>query len=181
MSLTLQNFSEGGTYTLRASGVAPNEQVRFIASRTVGDGPCAGTTCADLVSPQTLGTANASLMGIAELQRPTPSSFATGEYLLFQAVVVDPVAGYVSPVVLGMVEDPTCLTVSPTDGYYDRFEGTAGDNTCVVDRDCVVGGCSAEICAATLMPSTCELLPYLPSGDCGCVQGVCVWNDGTCP
>lgn len=68
-------------------------------------------------------------------------------------------------------------TVEPSDTYYNRFEGIGADNACSSDADCIIGGCSAEICAAEALPSTCEGLPYGPSGSCGCVAGVCIWND----
>lgn len=67
-------------------------------------------------------------------------------------------------------------TVDPSDAYYDRFEGTSADNACTTDADCVVGGCSAEVCAAESVDSTCEGLPSSPEGTCGCLDGACVWQ-----
>ena len=78
---------------------------------------------------------------------------------------------------------PTCEptpTVSPRDAYYDRFEGTASANRCETSADCVVGGCSGEVCAAETVYTTCEVLPYGPEGGCGCVEGQCVWNRDSC-
>jgi hypothetical protein len=43
-----------------------------------------------------------------------------------------------------------------------------------------VGGCSGEICAAIALGSTCEGLPTLPSGECGCADGECIWYLGDC-
>jgi eight-cysteine-cluster-containing protein len=72
-------------------------------------------------------------------------------------------------------------TVKPTDRYYNRFEGTHAKNDCQTDADCVVGGCSGEVCAAEGVISTCEALPVGPSGACGCVAGQCQWHDaGSC-
>ena len=65
------------------------------------------------------------------------------------------------------------------DPYYDRFEGISFDNSCDIDEDCMIGGCSSEICAAESIGSTCEELPYKPDGGCLCVDGVCQWT--VCP
>lgn len=52
---------------------------------------------------------------------------------------------------------------------------------CSSDSDCVVTGCSGQICAATDVASTCEFLPaYACYADeaitsCGCVMGACAW------
>lgn len=67
-------------------------------------------------------------------------------------------------------------SVDTGDPYYARFEGIGFDNGCDTSSDCVVGGCSGEICAAEASSSTCEVLPYGPDGDCGCVDGTCLWN-----
>jgi eight-cysteine-cluster-containing protein len=72
-------------------------------------------------------------------------------------------------------------TVDPNDAYADRFEGIGLDNSCSDDADCQLGGCSGEICAAEIGDSTCEELPYLPTGSCGCVLGECIWHTGECP
>jgi hypothetical protein len=71
-------------------------------------------------------------------------------------------------------------SVPRDDRYYDRFEGVALANTCARHEDCFVGGCSTEICAAELGGSTCEGLPYGPTGACGCVEGQCVWHTLDC-
>ncbi|MCA9542512.1 MAG: hypothetical protein KC620_26630, partial [Myxococcales bacterium] len=49
--------------------------------------------------------------------------------------------------------------LDPNDRMYDRFEGTGANNACRQDADCVIGGCSAEVCAAEPAISTCEGLP----------------------
>jgi eight-cysteine-cluster-containing protein len=52
---------------------------------------------------------------------------------------------------------------------------------CMMDTDCVVTGCSGQICAATDVESTCEFLPeYACYTDetitsCGCIAGACAW------
>ena len=66
-------------------------------------------------------------------------------------------------------------TVATTDQYYDRFEGTSFANECESDEDCVIGGCSGEVCAAESVFTTCEVLPYGPTGNCGCLDGYCQW------
>jgi eight-cysteine-cluster-containing protein len=71
-------------------------------------------------------------------------------------------------------------TVSPRDRYYERFEGIGLANRCATDADCVVGGCSSEVCAAEGAATTCEGLPYGPEGGCGCVAGECVWHRDDC-
>lgn len=71
-------------------------------------------------------------------------------------------------------------TVSVRDRYYERFEGIGLDNACAADADCVIGGCSGEVCAAEGAFTTCEGLPYGPSGACGCVAGQCVWHRDSC-
>lgn len=83
----------------------------------------------------------------------------------------------------GVCETPACVavpTVARDDRYYERFEGTEAANRCTTSSDCVRSGCSGEVCAAESVATTCELLPYGPSGDCGCVDGVCIWHRMDC-
>lgn len=76
---------------------------------------------------------------------------------------------------------PNCevceATVDPNDQYYGRFEGTGFNNVCNTDADCMVGGCSGEVCAAESVFTTCEALPYGPTGSCGCLDGLCQWYE----
>lgn len=58
---------------------------------------------------------------------------------------------------------------------FGRFEAPDADNACTTDLDCVVGGCSGEVCAAEPLASTCEVVEPLPAGECGCVDGACQW------
>jgi len=80
------------------------------------------------------------------------------------------------------VDDCQCgPTVDPSNAYYGRFEGIGFQNSCATDADCMVGGCSGEVCAAEPVFSTCEVLPTMPNGSCGCHNGQCVWNDCSSP
>ena len=76
-------------------------------------------------------------------------------------------------------DDECELTVNPEDTYYERFEGISIDNSCETDEDCIVGGCSGEVCAAEPGITTCEVLPYQPEGGCLCIEGACQWT--VCP
>lgn len=72
-------------------------------------------------------------------------------------------------------DDRCAPAVDPMDPFYERFEGISSANSCETDDDCVVGGCSGEVCAAQPAVTTCELLPYKPAGGCLCVEGICQW------
>jgi len=70
-----------------------------------------------------------------------------------------------------------CL--SGSEYLFDRYEGTGAANACRDDSDCVVSGCSREVCAAESVVTTCEAIPT-PTRDlgcraCACVQGECRW------
>lgn len=65
----------------------------------------------------------------------------------------------------------------PSHPMYYRFEGTGADNACSSDPQCVVGGCSGEVCAAESIITTCEVLDELPRGACQCVEALCVWTE----
>ncbi len=65
---------------------------------------------------------------------------------------------------------------------YGRLEGTAFPNDCKSDAECFVEGCSSETCSAEKgLMSTCEALTIsFPAGTaCGCVQGQCIWWNGS--
>jgi len=71
---------------------------------------------------------------------------------------------------------PVCVrTVGAADPYYDRFECASCANDCTSEANCVMSGCSGEVCAAESVVTTCEVVPA-PRGSCGCVDGECVWN-----
>src|SRR5512143_733796 len=70
---------------------------------------------------------------------------------------------------------PRTPSVTQDDPRYSRFESPKLKNDCRSDADCVVGGCGNEVCAAECAVSTCELLARRPAGECGCVNGSCVW------
>jgi len=81
----------------------------------------------------------------------------------------------------GTVGDGSCQpSVTEGDFLYERFEAPEYDNRCRRHRDCFNSGCSGEICAAEVMESTCEMLPTLPRGECGCADGQCIWYLGEC-
>lgn len=63
---------------------------------------------------------------------------------------------------------------------YARVEGAQAANDCTADSACVAGGCSAEVCAAEQVQTTCEARDWPTRGaTCGCVSGQCVWyRDG---
>jgi len=68
-------------------------------------------------------------------------------------------------------------TVDPNSPFFDRFEATGFANSCVTDADCLIGGCSSEVCAAEPVATSCDSLPEHPSGSCGCIAGQCIWNE----
>lgn len=70
-------------------------------------------------------------------------------------------------------------TVTKAHPMYDRFEAPSFKNDCTTDKDCMVGGCSGEVCAAEGVITTCEVLAEHPSGGCGCLAGKCQWNEKT--
>lgn len=76
--------------------------------------------------------------------------------------------------VIVVVAGSGCLRV-PTHADNPRFEAPDVDNACVVDDDCVVGGCSSEVCAAVVVETDCMIIEFPPDGDCGCVGGLCQW------
>ncbi len=66
--------------------------------------------------------------------------------------------------------------VPQTHPLYARVEGSDFKNQCSSDADCMVSGCSQEVCAAEEAMTTCEALDF-PSrgGSCGCLSGECKW------
>ena len=66
-----------------------------------------------------------------------------------------------------------CLTGA--EPYYARYEGLGFSNSCGNDRDCVVSGCSGEVCAAEAVVTSCEAIPPPGCGGCVCVNATCVW------
>ena len=66
------------------------------------------------------------------------------------------------------------------EGNWACTEMACGDG-CVTDDDCVVTGCSGQICANTDVATTCEFLPVYacyraPTTSCGCFAGECGWE-----
>lgn len=60
---------------------------------------------------------------------------------------------------------------------YNHFEGVAFANSCEVDKDCHVAGCSSEVCSADAEVTTvCTEYPDKPkTATCGCVRNLCIW------
>jgi eight-cysteine-cluster-containing protein len=75
--------------------------------------------------------------------------------------------------------EPTpTVCLSGQEPLFARYEGF-GPNACSADRDCRIGGCSQEVCAASDEATTCELIPTPRSTfqcqACACVSGTCRW------
>jgi eight-cysteine-cluster-containing protein len=76
--------------------------------------------------------------------------------------------------------DPNCnLGINPT-GVCVASVPPQGTE-CQVDSDCVVSGCSGQICAAESRITTCEYRPEYacygePTTSCGCNNGTCGWD-----
>jgi eight-cysteine-cluster-containing protein len=140
-----------------------------LALLSLGVGRCGGSQDPDLTTPTptaeapTNGTPKTTPSPTATPKAPTPSPTPTATATAVPTPTPTP--------------PPCSPTVTAADPYYGRFEGIAFLNNCLTDQDCVVGGCSSEICAAEVAFSTCEVLPYMPAGSCGCLNGQCVWND----
>lgn len=67
--------------------------------------------------------------------------------------------------------------IQPDHPLYDRVEGTHVDNECSSDDDCLLGGCSGEVCSATEgVVTTCDVVAWPPPrASCGCVADRCIW------
>jgi eight-cysteine-cluster-containing protein len=88
-------------------------------------------------------------------------------------------------VVIGEPPAPANRTpaVKADHALYARVEGTNFKNACTKDQECMKGGCSAEVCAAEEVNSTCEMpadgFPQGASALCGCVKSDCIWYTET--
>jgi eight-cysteine-cluster-containing protein len=79
------------------------------------------------------------------------------------------------PVTLTALSACSCApVVAEDDPLYERFEGTGANNDCFSDDDCLVSGCSGEVCAAQEVATTCEVVT-VPDGVCGCFEQSCQW------
>ena len=69
---------------------------------------------------------------------------------------------------MGINPSGTCVAAAPT-----------GPAECQSDADCMITGCSGQICAAEARATTCEWRPeyacYQEFGSCGCNAGSCGW------
>jgi len=73
---------------------------------------------------------------------------------------------------------PRAAALQSNAANYDRLEGTSFQNACGADADCIASGCSGEVCAAEAVNSTCDVQVDKPAGNCGCVEGLCIWYKG---
>lgn len=58
------------------------------------------------------------------------------------------------------------------------FCGWSDFMACSTDNDCMISGCSGQVCGAVDHPTTCEWRDCyeVSSVGCGCVNGMCQWN-----
>jgi eight-cysteine-cluster-containing protein len=181
LDLTVEPLAPGAASVITVEGALPGMEVYLARGSSTGVGPCPdalGGLCLDILSPKLIDVLTADVSGTAVKVLWLPEHVADGTRVYFQAAMPNGPESAVSDTVGITVEVECRTTVDPSDFYYDRFEGTHLRNDCLTDRDCVVGGCSAEICAAEGGVSTCEGLPYGPEGSCGCVDLQCQWAEG---
>ncbi len=82
-------------------------------------------------------------------------------------------------------DDPNCVETDvvkfcQSDGSCSSNQPSCEDKPeCQQDSDCVVSGCSGQVCAAEPQATTCEWREeyacYQEYGDCGCNEGSCGW------
>lgn len=178
--MTLGGIVAGGDADIEVTGARPGRTIYIVAGLSLGQGPCTPHACSDVQGAVLIATPRVDSSGIARATVAVPPNVLEGDEVFMQAALVNRNATSMSPVVSAIVTGDACPTVDRLDPYYDRFEGTFVNNACNDDADCAPSGCSNEVCAADPTFTTCEVLPYLPTGDCGCVANVCVWND-VCP
>ncbi|GEM_PF-4362573 len=75
--------------------------------------------------------------------------------------------------------DDACNTCTCTGGQWACTEIACGDQ-CESDADCMITGCSGQICSDRAVITTCQALPeYIcynePTTQCGCNNGSCGW------
>jgi hypothetical protein len=88
-ALTVSPLTSGAPAGASVNDLDPGERVLLIASvRGLGDGPCFGPICVDLVSPIRVGTAAADGAGVAMVRFDVPGA-AGGTTVAFQAVLQD--------------------------------------------------------------------------------------------
>ncbi len=56
-----------------------------------------------------------------------------------------------------------------------RYELPEQDNECQTDSDCIISGCSSEVCSAQSVTTTCEAIPPPPGDKCLCLANRCKW------
>ena len=62
----------------------------------------------------------------------------------------------------------------------EKFCGSSSFSSCLNDDDCLIGGCSGQICGGEKTFSTCEYRDCYNAEkyglSCGCIDGKCSWN-----
>lgn len=86
-------------------------------------------------------------------------------------------------------EHPRATHYAPTAGAdYSFYEGTAGENQCEVDEDCLISGCFRSTCAAEVITIADEAFcgarasvswPEPQLAQCGCIANECQWYSET--
>ena len=74
---------------------------------------------------------------------------------------------------------PPLPCLQGSEPLFHRYEGSGFQNGCQGDEDCIVSGCSREVCAAESVMTTCGAIPTprdLGCSACRCVQGECRWT-----
>lgn len=76
-----------------------------------------------------------------------------------------------------------CTEVQETEKPLDDFCGSSTEFTCSIDNDCIIGGCSGQVCQGKLegpLMTTCEYKDCYDSKsyskNCGCIEGKCMWD-----
>jgi hypothetical protein len=96
-------------------------------------------------------------------------------------------AGLVGATVLALLWPAACTTdpepaveacFAGNEAHYARYEGPDPDS-CESDANCIISGCSSEVCAAQSLATTCDVIPT-PRRDygcdsCACLAGSCRW------
>ena len=80
----------------------------------------------------------------------------------------------------GDTRQEDCNTCTCTDGAWACTELACAPAECTTDADCVVSGCSGQVCAAESVITTCDWRPEYacygePTTSCGCNNGQCGW------
>lgn len=180
LGITVSDIEPGMPATATVDNAIPGSRVGLYRGQ-LGNGPCYQGVCAGITNPQLIATVVAPTTGSVNFSGVVPATAVPGTFMHFQAFSLDGTPASSSAVVSAEVLGSTCATADPSDSLYGRYEAPNADNACTVDSDCMVSGCSGEVCAADSLFTTCDFVPG-PGGSCGCVNNVCIWNDpSACP